>query len=101
VAARNEARFAHIPGEARFAHPTVRYSSRVGGLRAARFVSDGIACVGAGSAPECHGPELLARSVDALVARQDAWRVVEYVGADTCARVLDGPDIADAQAERP
>jgi hypothetical protein len=101
VAARNEARFAHITGEARFAHPTVRYSSRVGGLRAARFVSDGIACVGAGSAPECHGPELLARSVDALVARQDAWRVVEYVGADTCARVLDWPDIADAQAERP
>ena len=99
VAARNEARFAHITGAARFAHPTVRYSSRVGGLRAARFVSDALACVGAGA--ECHGPGLLARSVDALLVQQDAWRVVEYVGADTCARVLDWPEVEDAQAERP
>ncbi|NBX18225.1 MAG: hypothetical protein EBR09_12755, partial [Proteobacteria bacterium] len=99
VAARNEARFAHITGEARFAHPTVRYSSKVSGLRAARFVSEALACVGPSA--ECHGAELLERSVDAVVAQHRAWHVVEYVGAETCARVLDWPDIADAQAARP
>jgi len=99
VAARNEARFSHITGPAHFAHPTVQYSSRVGGLRAAHFLSDGLACVG--ERAECRGAGLLLRSLDALVSQQDQWRVVEYVGAEKCARVLDWPDLADAEAARP
>ena len=99
MAARNEARFSHITGPAHFAHPTVQYSSRVGGLRAAHFLSDGLACVG--ERAECRGAGLLLRSLDALVSQQDQWRVVEYVGAEKCARVLDWPDIADAEAARP
>jgi hypothetical protein len=86
---RNAARFAHITGAHRYAHPTVRHANRLRGLRAARFLGDGLACVAA--AEGCHGAEHLARTVaDAL---QPAWRPVAYVPEShpECTRVLDWP----------
>jgi hypothetical protein len=99
VAARNEARFEHITGSgSRFAHPTVRHSSKIPNLQAAHFLSDGLACVG--SAGDCHGREWLDRSIDSLLRRQDEWQVVEYVGEETCARVLDWPEADNPGAAR-
>jgi hypothetical protein len=91
VPARNAARFEHITGFAnRYAHPTMRSSTRLEKLQAARFLNDGLACVGQGS--ECHGKAHLAASVKALLEEQRDWRLVEYVGNDSCARVLDWPE---------
>lgn len=89
VSTRNAARFEHITGFAnRYAHPTMRSSTKIEGLHAARFLSDGLACVGKGL--ECHGKAHLTESVSALL--KDEWRKVKYVGADSCDRVLDWPE---------
>jgi len=86
---RNAASFAHITGAHEYAHPTVRHARRLRGLRAPRFLADGLACV---AAPEhCHAAEFLNRSVaDAL---RPAWRPVAYVpaGEPECPRTLDWP----------
>jgi hypothetical protein len=94
---RNAARFAHITGAHQYAHPTVRHANRLRGLRAARFLGDGLACV---AAPElCHGAAFLNSSIADLL--QPAWRPVAYVPADhaECPRVLDWP--ADCGKARP
>jgi hypothetical protein len=89
VSTRNAARFEHITGLAnRYAHPTMLSSTKIEGLHAARFLSDGLACVGKGQ--ECHGKAHLTESVSALL--KDEWRKVKYVGADSCSRVLDWPE---------
>ena len=86
---RNSARFRHLTGEHEYAHPTVRHARRLRGLRAPRFLADGLACVA--PAEHCHGAEFLNRSVaDAL---HPAWRPVAYVpaGEPECPRTLDWP----------
>ena len=89
VSTRNAARFEHITGVAnRYAHPTMRSSAKIERLHAARFLSDGLACVGQGQ--ECHGKAHLKESVSALLEAR--WRTVEYVGIDSCSRVLDWPE---------
>ncbi len=91
VPTRNAARFEHITGVAnRYAHPTVRSSVKIQRLQQARFLNDGLACVGKGS--ECHGGGLLAASLESLLGSQQAWRIVEYVGNERCDRVLDWPE---------
>jgi hypothetical protein len=94
---RNAARFAHITGAHQYAHPTVRHANRLRGLRAARFLGDGLACVAA--AEDCHGAAFLNSSIADLL--QPAWRPVAYVPADhaECPRVLDWP--ADCGKARP
>jgi hypothetical protein len=87
---RNAARFAHITGENRYAHPTVRSSIKVRELDAALFLNDALACVG--PQEECHGFNLLNQTVQALVQDQDQWRKIEYVGSDFCDRLLDWPE---------
>ena len=86
---RNAARFAHITGAHRYAHPTVRHANRLRGLRAARFLGDRRACVAA--AEDCHGAEHLDKTIDD--ALQPAWRRVAYVPEShpECTRVLDWP----------
>ncbi len=98
VPARNAARFEHITGvDNRFAHPTMRSSTKIEGLHAARFMNDGLACVGRGA--ECHGKTHLTASVKALLEDQREWRSVDYVGRDSCDRVLDWPALTvDARA---
>jgi hypothetical protein len=86
---RNSARFAHITGEHKYAHPTVRHANRLRGLRAARFLGDGLACV---AAPElCHGRAYLDKAISDII--QPAWRPVAYVPArhPECNRTLDWP----------
>jgi hypothetical protein len=86
---RNNTRFAHITGEHKYAHPTVRHANRLRGLRAARFLGDGLACV---AAPElCHGRAYLEKTISDII--QPAWRPVAYVPArhPECNRTLDWP----------
>jgi hypothetical protein len=91
VPTRNAARFEHITGFAnRFAHPTMRLSTKIERLQAARFMNDGLACVGLDA--ECHGKTHLTESVKALLEDQGEWRKVKYVGSDSCDRVLDWPE---------
>jgi hypothetical protein len=91
VSTRNAARFEHITGVAnRFAHPTMRLSTKIERLQAARFMNDGLACVGLDA--ECHGKTHLTESVKALLEDQGEWRKVKYVGSDSCDRVLDWPE---------
>jgi hypothetical protein len=90
VPTRNQARFGHITKLNHFAHPTVLGSKKITKLRAAYFLSDGLACVG--SAAECHGRTFLSNSLRSLLGKQNEWQVVDYVGSDTCARVLDWPE---------
>jgi hypothetical protein len=68
----------------------MRSSTRIEKLQAARFLNDGLACVGQDR--ECHGKAHLAASVKALLEEQRDWRLVEYVGIDSCASVLDWPE---------
>lgn len=95
---RNQARFHHItsdpdlPQQYPYAHPAVPDSAKVRNVRAAKFINDALACVG--SEDECHSQQLLENTVDALLAQQDAWRMVEYFPAQAqkqCTRVLDWP----------
>jgi hypothetical protein len=94
---RNAARFSHITGEHKYAHPTILHANRLRGLRAARFLGDRRACVAA--AEDCHGAEHLDKTIDD--ALQPAWRRVAYVPEShpECTRVLDWP--ADCGRARP
>jgi hypothetical protein len=96
---RNAARFAHITGEHHYAHPTVRHANRIRGLRAARFLADGLACV---AAPElCHGETYLNKTLSDIL--QPAWRPVAYVPElhPECNRTLDWPvDCGKARPDR-
>jgi len=89
---RNKARFAHITGEYAYAHPTVRNTHRLRGMRAARWMSDTMACVAADES-ECHSAEYLTHTLNTLLADSKDWHAVAYVPVDTeeCARVLDWP----------
>jgi hypothetical protein len=89
---RNKARFAHITGEYAYAHPTVRNTHRLRGMRAARWMSDTMGCV-AVDERECHSAEYLTNTLQTLLASSSDWHAVAYVPADTdeCARVLDWP----------
>jgi hypothetical protein len=90
VPTRNQARFGHITKQNHFAHPTVLGSKKITNLRAARFLSDGLACVG--TAAECHGRRFLSTSLKSLLGKQNEWQTVSYEGSDTCGRVLDWPE---------
>ena len=65
-------------------------SKKITNLRAAYFLSDGLACVG--SAAECHSRAYLSESLTYLMEKQNVWQAVHYVGSDTCGRVLDWPE---------
>lgn len=88
---RNKARFEHITGEYSYAHPTVRNTYKLRGLRAARFISDTMACV-ADNETLCHSETYLSETLQTLLAA-DQWRQVKYVpdSASECPRVLDWP----------
>jgi hypothetical protein len=87
---RNQAHFGHITKQNHFAHPTVLGSKKITNLRAARFLSDGLACVG--TAAECHGRVFLSTSLKSLLGKQNEWQTVSYEGSNTCGRVLDWPE---------
>jgi hypothetical protein len=89
---RNKARFSHITGEYAYAHPTVRNTHRLRGMRAARWMSDTMGCVAADER-ECHSAEYLTNTLQTLLASPTDWHAVAYVPADAdeCTRVLDWP----------
>jgi hypothetical protein len=89
---RNKARFKHITGEYAYAHPTVRNTHKLRGVRAARWMSDTMGCVAADER-ECHSAAYLTHTLSTLLADSTDWHAVAYVPADTdeCARVLDWP----------
>ncbi len=89
---RNKARFAHITGEHAYAHPTVRNTHRLRGMRAARWMSDTMGCVAADER-QCHSEEYLTRTLSTILADSTKWHPVTYVPADAdgCSRVLDWP----------
>jgi hypothetical protein len=89
---RNKARFAHITGENVYAHPTVRNTQRLGGMRAARWISDTMACV-AVDEENCHAAEYLTKTISTLLADPTDWHAVAHVPekTDECAHVLDWP----------
>jgi hypothetical protein len=86
---RNAARFQHLTGANHYAHPTVRHANRLRGIRAARFLGDGIACVAA--AELCHGDAFLNTTIRDIL--QPAWRPVAFVPErhPECNRTLDWP----------
>jgi hypothetical protein len=86
---RNSARFHHITGANHYAHPTVRHANRLRGIRAARFLGDGIACVAA--AELCHSVAYLDTTIADML--QPAWRPVAFVPErhPECNRTLDWP----------
>lgn len=86
---RNTARFHHITGASHYAHPTVRHANRIRGIRAARFLGDGIACVA--DAEHCHSLEYLNTTIRDIV--QPLWRPVAFVPErhPECNRTLDWP----------
>lgn len=86
---RNEVRFAHIVKNWTYAHPTVSSIFRIQQLKAARFVSDSIACI-AVSGIGCSG---LFNATKTFVSALDTWKTVEFIGAESsrCNRVLDWP----------
>jgi hypothetical protein len=89
---RNQERFSHITGSLRFAHPTVRDAYRLRGLRAASFVSDGIACVAADT-KDCHSTRFLDETLTQTLT-DNTWHTVQYVSTTPelmCNRVLDWP----------
>ena len=89
---RNKARFKHITGEHAYAHPTVRNTHKLRGVRAARWISDTMGCV-AVDERDCHSAEYLTHTLSTLLADSSDWHAVSYVPADAdeCARVLDWP----------
>ena len=89
---RNQARFAHITGEYAYAHPTVRNTYKLRGVRAARWMSDTMACVAVHES-ECHAAEHLSSTLQTLLAPSSLWHSVAYVPAEEseCPRVLDWP----------
>jgi hypothetical protein len=90
---RNKARFAHITGQYVYAHPTIRKTQKLRGIRAARWISDTIACV-ATNEKECHSEHFLSQTLSTLLANPTAWHSVAYVPqvTDECPRVLDWPN---------
>lgn len=97
---RNSARFHHITGANHYAHPTVRHANRLRGIRAARFLGDGVACV---AAPElCHSVAYLNTTIRDIL--QPAWRTVSFVPErhPECNRTLDWPaDCGKASPDTP
>jgi hypothetical protein len=89
---RNVARFEHITLEHKYAHPTVRHTNKIRGVRAARFLSDALGCVGA--AEDCHAKAYLDRTLENLLRPEDDWHKVAYVPEShpECTRVLDWPE---------
>jgi hypothetical protein len=97
---RNSARFHHITGANHYAHPTVRHANRLRGIRAARFLGDGLACVAA--AEFCHDDEYLKTTIRDIL--NPAWRLVAFVPERNpeCNRTLDWPaDCGKASPEAP
>jgi hypothetical protein len=90
---RNKARFKHITGEYAYAHPTVRNTHNLRGVRAARWMSDTMGCV-AVDERECHSAKYLTHTLSTLLADSSDWHTVAYVpdDAEECARVLDWPN---------
>ena len=89
---RNQERFSHITGALRFAHPTVRDAYKLRGLRAASFLSDGIACVAA-DPKDCHSKKYLNDTLEKIL-HHNSWHTVQYVSNNPelmCNRVLDWP----------
>ena len=96
---RNMARFHHITMQSEddkrhaFAHPTVFESAKVRNVQAAKYLHEGLACIG--KEHECHAQEFLFKTIDTLLQQQDEWKVLEYVPAQPegqCTRVLDWPE---------
>jgi hypothetical protein len=97
---RNSARFHHITGANHYAHPTVRHANRLRGIRAARFLGDGLACVAA--AEFCHDDAYLKTTIRDIL--NPAWRLVAFVPERNpeCNRTLDWPaDCGKASPEAP
>jgi len=96
---RNMARFHHITMQSEddtrhaFAHPTVFESAKVRNVQAAKYLHEGLACIG--KEHECHAQEFLFKTIDTLLQQQNEWKVLEYVPAQPegqCTRVLDWPE---------
>ena len=84
---RNVARFAHITGDAFYAHPTVGSVAPVANLHAARFMSEFQACSTLDA--KCHGSAKLKDTIERL-RNVGEWHEVQFI-TDACDRILDWP----------
>ena len=67
-----------LAGEYAYAHPTVRNTHTLRGVRAACWMSDTMGCVAADER-QCHSAEYLTHTLSTLLADSTDWHAVAYV----------------------